>query len=146
MRLVCTFVLVSLATSSFGQSAREMAASSGVQGGLVVHMGSGGGSFATDLLVNDSLVVHGLCGDRRHTADAQDYIKQQGLYGNVSVQYWNKNYLPYTDNLVNLLVAEDLGNVSMEEVIRVLAPRGVACVKRGETWKKTTKTNLVFLI
>ena len=27
----------------------------------------------------------------------------------------------------------------MEEVIRVLAPRGVAYVKSGETWKKTTK-------
>jgi len=121
------------------QSARDMAARSGIQGGLVVYLGSGGGALMTDLLINDGFVVHGLCGDRHETADAREYIKQQDLYGKVSAQHWNKDYLPYTDNLVNLLVAEDLGDVSMEEVIRVLAPRGVACVKSGETWKKTTK-------
>ncbi len=139
MRLVCTFVLVSVATSSFGQSAREMAASSGVQGGLVVHMGSGGGSFATDLLANSSFVVHGLCGDRRDTEEARKSIKRQGLYGRMSVQYWNKDYLPYSDNLVNLLVAEDLGNVPMTEVMRVLVPGGVAYVNKNGTWERSVK-------
>ena len=74
------------------------------------------------------------------TAKAREHIKQQGLYGKVSVQHWNKDYLPYTDNLVNLLVAEDLGDVPMREVMRVLAPRGVACVKSGETWKTDDQT------
>ena len=146
MRIASAFVLLTFTTGAFGQSAREMAASSGIQGGLVVHMGSGSGPFATDLLANGSFVVHGLCDDQRETAEAREYIKQQDLYGKVSVQHWNNAYLPYTDNLVNLLVAEDLGDVPMEEVIRVLTPRGVAVVKSGETWKKTTKTNLVFLI
>jgi len=139
MRTVLTFVLFFLTASLFGQSAQDIVASSGIQGGLVVHMGSGGGLFATDLCANDSFVVHGLCGNRRETAEAREFVKQQGLYGRASVQYWNRNYLPYTDNLVNLLVADDLGDVAMAEVIRVLAPRGVAYVKSGETWKKTTK-------
>ena len=139
MRTILTFVLFFLTTSIYGQSAREIVARSGIQGGLVVHLGSGGGSFTTDLCANDSFVVHGLCGDRRETAEAREFIKQQSLYGRASVQYWNRNYLPYTDNLVNLLVAEDLGDVAMREVIRVLAPHGVAYVKSGETWKKTTK-------
>ncbi len=139
MKTVLTIVLLTLTTAVFGQSARDMAASSGIQGGLVVYMGSGGGPLATDLMANDSFVVHALCGDRHETAEARESIKQQDLYGKASVQYWNKNYLPYTDNLVNLLIAEDLGDVPMEEVMRVLAPRGVACVKSGETWTKTTK-------
>ncbi len=139
MRIVLTFAFLTLTTGVFGQSARDMAASSGIQGGLVVYMGSGGDSLATDLLANDSFVVHGLCDDQSETAEAREYIKQQDLYGKVSVQHWDRNYLPYTDNLVNLLVAEDLGDVSTEEVMRVLAPRGVAWVKSEESWKKTTK-------
>ena len=47
--------------------------------------------------------------------------------------------LPYADNLVNLVVAEDLGEVAMAEVMRVLCPGGVAYVKRGGKWEKTVK-------
>ncbi len=70
MRIVLTFVLLTLTTGVFGQSARDMVASSGIQGGLVVHIGSGGGSFTTDLLVNDGFLAHGICGDRHDTAEA----------------------------------------------------------------------------
>ena len=45
----------------------------------------------------------------------------------------------FIDNLVNLVVAEDLGEVSPDEVMRVLAPLGVAYVKQGERWTKTVK-------
>ena len=40
---------------------------------------------------------------------------------------WNGKYLPYVDNLVNLVVAED--PAPMPEVMRVLCPGGVAYVK-----------------
>ncbi len=139
MRIVLTFVLLAVTTAVFGQSAREMATSSGIQGGLVVHVGSGGGPLMTELLADDRFVVHGLCSDPVETAKAREHLRKQGLYGKASVQLFNDNYLPYTDNLVNLLVAEDLGEVSPEEVLRVLAPLGVACVKSGETWETTTK-------
>ena len=62
----------------------------------------------------------------------------KGLYGKVSVELWHGKCLPYVDNMVNLVVAEDLGGVEMPEVMRVLAPQGVACVKDG-SWKKTVK-------
>jgi outer membrane protein assembly factor BamB len=139
MKTALTFVLLSLATSAPGQSARELVTGSGIQGGLVVHMGSSGGPLLADLLVNDSFVVHGLCADPDETAEARKFIRQKGLYGKVSVLQWDKSHLPYADNLLNLLIAEDLGKVPMEEVMRVLAPRGVACVKSGETWTRTTK-------
>ncbi|MGB2821511.1 MAG: PQQ-binding-like beta-propeller repeat protein, partial [Phycisphaerae bacterium] len=46
---------------------------------------------------------------------------------------------PYIDNLVNLLVADDLGGVPKEEVLRVLAPLGVAWVRSDGGWEKITK-------
>ena len=145
MRIVLAFVLFFLTTSIFGQSARDIVTSSGIQGGLVVHLGSGGGSFPTGLCANDSFVVHGLCDDRRGTAEARESIKQQGLYGRVSVQFWNKNYLPYADNLVNLVVVDTSYGIrdtrygmrdAGSEILRVLAPRGVAIVreKGNEEW------------
>ena len=36
--------------------------------------------------------------------------------------------LPYVDNFVNLIVADDLGGVTMDEVQRVLVPHGVAII------------------
>jgi outer membrane protein assembly factor BamB len=47
--------------------------------------------------------------------------------------------LPYVDNLVNLIVAEDLADGLMDEAMRVLAPNGVAFIKEDGTWKKTIK-------
>ena len=41
--------------------------------------------------------------------------------------------------MVNLLVAENLGGVPMAEVMRVLAPEGIAYIKSGGEWKTTTK-------
>ena len=139
MKIGLTFILLSVTTAVLGQPAWDMAKDSGIQGGLVVHVGSGGGPFMAELLANDSFVVHGLCSDLDKTAKARVYLKGKGLYGKASVQHWNKEYLPYADNIVNLLVAEDLGRVSTKEVMRVLAPHGVACIKSGETWKKTIK-------
>jgi len=43
------------------------------------------------------------------------------------------------DNLVNLVVATDPGNVTADEILRVLAPEGIAYVRRGEQWQKTVK-------
>ncbi|MGD8499911.1 MAG: hypothetical protein PVJ86_04645, partial [Phycisphaerales bacterium] len=41
-------------------SAREMLEASGVKGGLVVHLGCGGGSLTAALRANDSYLVNGL--------------------------------------------------------------------------------------
>ena len=47
--------------------------------------------------------------------------------------------LPYADNLVNLIVAEDLGDVTLEEAMRVLAPGGVLLTRQDGRWQKTVK-------
>ncbi|HUT14455.1 MAG TPA: class I SAM-dependent methyltransferase, partial [Thermoguttaceae bacterium] len=140
--LLHTTWLVAFSISSMAQGAtsgEELLQSSGIQGGLVVHLGSGDGRLTASLHANESYLVHGLDADPQNVAEARKTIQSMGLYGRVSVEAFDGEHLPYADNLVNLLVAEDLGGVSMGEVMRVLAPRGVACVKQGDRWNKTVK-------
>ena len=47
--------------------------------------------------------------------------------------------LPYVDNLVNLLVVSDNSGVPEEEMLRVLAPRGVLMREENGQWRKTVK-------
>ncbi len=101
---------------------------SGVKGGLVVHLDCGDGRFTASLRIGDSYLVHGLDTDAGQVAEAREHIRSLGLYGKVSVDTFDGKRLPYVDNLVNLLVADELGDVTMEEVIRVLAPLGVAWI------------------
>ena len=121
------------------EQARAILDATGVRGGLVVHLGCGDGRLTAALRVSDAHLVHGLDADAANVAKARAHIAERGLYGPVSVDHLAGAHLPYTDNLVNLLVAEDLGGVPMAEVLRVLAPNGVAYVKTGATWKKTVK-------
>ena len=111
----------------------------GVNGGLVVHLGSGDGKLTAALRKSPGYQVHGLDRDGDNVAVARRHIQSLGIYGDVSVDRLDGKRLPYIDNLVNLLVAEDLAGISMEEALRVLVPRGVVYTKVGGEWKKTVK-------
>ena len=111
----------------------------GVKGGMVVHLGCGDGRLTAALRVDESYTVHGLDANPAKVAEAKDYIHEQGLYGPVSIERFSGSVLPYTDNLINLVVVQDAGQVRREEVLRVLAPGGVACAERSGRWKKIIK-------
>ncbi len=119
--------------------AKQILDTSEVRGGIIVHLGCGDGRLTAALRVSDRYTVHGLEADSAQVAKARDYIKGRGLYGPVSVEQFAGTRLPYADNLINLVVTENLGKVSMEEVTRVLAPGGVACVRRDGQWSATKK-------
>jgi outer membrane protein assembly factor BamB len=119
--------------------AKEILDTSGVQGGIVVHIGCGDGKLTTALRVSDSYTVHGLEADPAKVAEARSYIQAQGIYGPVSVEQFSGSVLPYTHNLINLIVVQDSGKVSRNEMMRVLAPGGVACVHRNGKWRKFVK-------
>ena len=141
---VCAGWLV-LAGTALAESAKDILDATGVKGGLVVHLGCGdpgAPGLTAALRANDSYLVHGLDANADNVARARRHIRKLGLYGNVSVESaagGAGKRLPYAENIVNLLVAEDLGGVPMAEVMRVLAPNGVAYVKRGGRWTKTVK-------
>jgi outer membrane protein assembly factor BamB len=119
--------------------AKELLDGSGVRGGLVVHFGCGDGRLTAAIGQAGPYLVQGLDQDPQAVDRARQQIRSQGVYGRVSADVWRGGRLPYADNLVNLLVAEDAGALPMDEVMRVLAPGGVACLKKDGQWTKTVK-------
>jgi outer membrane protein assembly factor BamB len=117
------------------QAAERILSAGGVRGGLVVHLGCGAGRLTAALRAGDAYFVHGLDPDPANVTAARAHLLERGLYGPVSVALFDGEHLPYVDNLVNLLVADDLGDVPMDEVRRVLAPGGVAMIGGKKTVK-----------
>jgi outer membrane protein assembly factor BamB len=121
------------------KTAEEILDKTGVKGGIIVQLGCGDGMLTAALRANDSFTVHGLEADPAKIARARSYICEQGVYGPVSLELFTGSVLPYKDNLVNLVVVQDAGTVAMGEIVRVLAPGGVACVEHDGKWNKTVK-------
>ena len=109
------------------ESGTEITKASGVSGGLIVQIGCDDPEFTVSLRSSESLLVHALDTDVTRVAKAREHIKARGLYGPVSADTFNGTDLPYAGNLVNLLVIRDTGcEIQDEEIMRVLAPGGVA--------------------
>jgi outer membrane protein assembly factor BamB len=111
--------------------ARQILDTTGIKGGLMVHLGCGDGQLTAALHAGDGYLVQGLESDAKNGA----HLQSLGLYGKVSVDQWQGNQLPYADNLVNLVVADNLDKLPMTEVMRVLAPNGVAWIGGKKTVK-----------
>jgi outer membrane protein assembly factor BamB len=132
-----------VATASADDQAGAILRATGVKGGLIVHVGCGdpstgsgqAGKLTAALRAGDGCLVHGLDADATNVAAARAHIQSRGLYGPVSVDTFDGQRLPYADNLVRLVVADDLGKLSMNEVLRVLAPNGVAYIGGTKTVK-----------
>jgi SAM-dependent methyltransferase len=119
--------------------AREILGPDGLRGGLIVHVGCGDGSLTALLRGDGNAVVQGLDRDAAAVGKARGLIRSRDLYGPVSAEVWTEPFLPYADNLVNLLVVEKPALVSEAERLRVLAPGGTVCVRQGTEWARTTK-------
>lgn len=122
-----------------GALAKRILDRTGVKGGLVIHIGCGDGRLTAALHASDSYLVQGLDPDIGNVERARGFVASRGLYGPVTVRLWNADFLPYIDNVAQLIVSEDLGHIPPHEVMRVLAPGGVAYIKRGWWWIKRVK-------
>lgn len=127
--------LILAATSAHAESGAEILSNAGTTGGLVVHLGCGDGRLTAQLCADEQYLVHGLDSSAANVEQARRHIRSLGLYGRVSVEEFTPGRLPYADNLVNLLVIEDSSAVSRGEALRVLAPGGVAMIRRQEAGK-----------
>jgi len=116
-------------------AAESVADSSGIQGGLIVHLGCGNGKATAALRATDQLLAHGLDTDPQKVAAARAHFRAAGIAGPVSAATFDGRHLPYVDNLVNLIVADELGEVPMDEIMRVLRPGGVARLAGKQTIK-----------
>jgi len=134
--VICTSISFSLSPAAqAADSAENILAATGVKGGLVVHLGCGDGRLIAELKADDRYFVHGLDADPGNVDRARDYLQAEGVCGYVAVEQFTGDRLPYAENLVRLLVADHLGDVTMEEVMRVLAPGGVALIGGEKTVK-----------
>ena len=141
------------------QRAAVILKETGIKGGVVVHLSSGVGSLTAALRANDSFLVQGLDPDAADVAKAREWIRSKGSYGSVSIDRLSVDpvsvdpgsvdpgsvdrlagtSLPYIDNFVNLVVAEDLLGVSTKEIERVLCPNGVGYIRQDGRWTKIVK-------
>ena len=111
----------------------------GVRGGLVVELGIADAAFTAELGRPDRITLQALDTDPQRVAGARQRLETAGLYGKITVDEFDGKTLPYADNLVNLIVVhatsadrEGVG-VSLEEIMRVLAPGGAFCCETGES-------------
>jgi outer membrane protein assembly factor BamB len=133
-------ILAFIATSpTFAETASLILDNADMQGGLIVHLGCGDGRLTATLRANDACVVQGLAADPAAVEQARTYLQSQGLGGVVTVDLLEGTQLPYVDNLINLIVAENLDAYDMDEVMRVLCPGGTLCVIDGDSLTKTVK-------
>lgn len=136
MRKAAACSLLTLLTAAAGLAdVTQQARSSGIKGGLVVHLGCGDGKQTAGLLLGEAFTVHALDADADNVRKARRHLKSLGIYGKVSVAGFDGRRLPYVDELVNLLIADELGQVSPQEVLRVLVPGGAAMVGGKKTVK-----------
>ncbi|MFC1736324.1 PQQ-binding-like beta-propeller repeat protein, partial [Candidatus Hydrogenedentota bacterium] len=135
--LIC-FLVASTAVASESDGERILR-ETGVSGGMVVHLGCGDGTLTSDLGTEETYLVQGLDKRAENVAKARATIRSAGQYGRVTADVLKGKGLPYIDNMVNLVVAEDMWGVSMDEVMRVLRPAGVAYIKDGRKWKTHRK-------
>ena len=111
----------------------------GIARGLCVHLDCGAGELTAALGNHHGLLVHGLEPDAGLAAQARTLIDESNVHGRVSIAVGDWARLPYADDLVNLVVAHDFGANAhnerrLREIIRILAPRGVALLGG---WKNT---------
>ena len=135
-----TFLALSPASLPAAPTSLEDAVrNSGVKGGLVVQLGAADPAVTASLRLNDRYMVQGLSVDAAAVQMARSSLHSKGLYGPVSVEQFDGTTLPYIENFVNLIVAEDASKVSEKEILRVLVPEGVAWVRRNGAWEKVVK-------
>ncbi|MHC4560701.1 MAG: outer membrane protein assembly factor BamB family protein, partial [Planctomycetota bacterium] len=140
-RVLLYLTLILLLTAPGFADVVDLVKSSRIKGGLVVHLGCGDGNETTKLWLNDRYIVQGLDTSDAKVQEARKNIRAAKLYGKVSAYKFDGKSLPYVDNLVNLIVASEKSQVSKEEILRALAPLGMAFVN-GQKIVKPWPTNI----
>ena len=112
----------------------EMIGFAGVPGGIGVVVGAEDASLALALAKQGSFTVQCLFSDDEKCRAARKAIDEIGVYGVVSADTLDSKRLPYTNNLLNLVVIDTWAEQAsrglvVKEILRVLAPLGTAWLR-----------------
>ena len=107
--------------------------STNAQNGLCLYLGATGSRDLVQLAAGSRLFVLGMDSDRERASQLRTELQVRELPDRVTVAWRRTTHLPCLDNLVNLILAQgwgqgDLKGLPLEEIVRVLAPGGVAVV------------------
>ena len=110
---------------------------------LCVVLGSEDGALPVQLSRGGKYLVHGVCTNDKAVAQVRTAIAKTHLRGIVSAEKGAMTRLPYSDNIVNLLVVENFetllkDGLTVKQVLRVIRPGGVAWLgsRNGMTAKR----------
>ena len=132
--LACVVGLVFQLAAFAGEGAPEdHPKQAGVSGGLCLYLDCGDGHAMADIARGGKFLVHGLAADANAIPGVRRYLAKEGLAELTTVEPLSPTVLPYEKNHVNLIVAENLPalvgkGLTLEEIVRVLAPYGGACL------------------
>jgi len=147
--LLCTALAYSgiLAADSASADADSIFKAVGKKVGLIVHLGAGskGSAGLTAALTQKSgMPVHGLALDDTAVNRVRKAILALDCSGRAMVEKLPGDTLPYQSGLATVVVVENMASlteqgISREEFLRVLAPNGKLCEKKGGQWVVTVK-------
>ncbi|MCP4259419.1 MAG: PQQ-binding-like beta-propeller repeat protein [Planctomycetes bacterium] len=136
------------------RTANALIQSSDLPGGICIVLGRTDAELALSISSFGRFTVQALYHDESSLNAARKDIDRQGVYGKVSADLGRYNQLPYTDNLVNIIVADnhrmlEARGLSATELYRVLTPRGVvfigdSSIPQGQKpkWLEKVKTQM----
>ena len=95
-------VMVACPSDANGQSdeqarAKEILDATGIEGGLIVHLGCGEGRLTAALAQNEGLLVQGLDPESQNVTSARRHIRSLGTYGQVTADQLRGRRLPLAD-------------------------------------------------
>src|SRR5205085_1933929 len=102
----------------------EAIAGSRSQGGICVILGDADPTLAAKLATDRPFLVRWLVKDASRIDPARESLLKRRLYGVVSVDLLRSGSLPFTDQLVSLVIAFPDAGIDEAEMLRILRPGG----------------------
>jgi hypothetical protein len=131
------------------KTAQEIINISGIKAGLCVQLGCTDEKLLEAFSRTGTFLVHGISGN---AAKLREQLVKKNLAGTAGAEHLAFNPLPYSDNTINLIVAEDMSGLVKKglkpaEIVRVLCPNGIACLgisaaQQNELKKKFEKAGV----
>ena len=119
---------LSCQTALRGADAENPATLAKIQGGLVVQLGDPNAEMASELANTGRYIIHLLDTERGKIEKARTVLHERQVYGVASAEtVADYSHLPYTENLINLIVA-GANTATAEEIFRVLVPKGALVI------------------